>query len=100
MKLGYQPPLQVSKYTGTKKGDPDRGPMIRMRPEDARLRLLEDGELAWVYGPRRHELAVLVYDEAVPPDCVFARDIAGISVSEMVRIVKPSMDNRRDRNLA
>ena len=33
--------------------------MVRMNPDDARSRLLNDGELAWVYGPRRHELATV-----------------------------------------
>jgi anaerobic selenocysteine-containing dehydrogenase len=61
---------------------------------DAANRLLNDGELAWVYGPRRHELATVVIDEAVKPGDVFLRDIAGVAASETVRVVKPDLDRR------
>ena len=33
--------------------------MVRLHPSDALKRLLENGELVWVYGPRRHDLAAL-----------------------------------------
>ena len=36
--------------------------MVMLHPSDARARLLTDGELAWVYGPRRHELATVRID--------------------------------------
>lgn len=67
-----------------------------MRTEEAQVRLLNDGELAWVYGPRRHELATIVIDDAVPKGGVVLRDIAGVTVSEIVRVQKPDYD-RHDR---
>ena len=39
--------------------------MVIMNPRDAQSRLLTDGELAWVYGPRRQELATVNVDEDV-----------------------------------
>ena len=86
------PPLQVIGFVGTKRGDPDRGPAIRLRQDEAVSRLIEDGELVWVYGPRRHDLAVAHYDEDVPRGSVVVRDIAGIAVSEIVRLVKVDTD--------
>ncbi len=88
----YNPPLQVVGYHATRRGDPDRGPEVRLRPEDAALRLVSDGELVWVYGPRRHDLATAVVDDEVPKGDVVVRDIAGLAVSEIVRIVKPDFD--------
>jgi hypothetical protein len=67
-----------------------------MRTEEAQVRLLNDGELAWVHGPRRHELATIIIDDAVPKGGVVLRDIAGVTVSEIVRIQKPDYD-RHDR---
>jgi hypothetical protein len=67
-----------------------------MRTEEAQIRLLNEGELAWVFGPRRHELATVVIDDDVPKGGVVLRDIAGVTVSEIVRIQKPDHD-RRDR---
>ena len=49
-------PLRVSELIATRSGDKDRGPAVFMYPDDAKQRLLNEGELAWVYGPRRHEL--------------------------------------------
>jgi hypothetical protein len=56
------------------------------------MRFVDDGELVWVYGPRRHELAVTIYDETVPKGGVVVRDIAGVAVSEIVRLVKVDTD--------
>src|SRR5204862_4432464 len=53
-------PLRVERLVATRKGDADRGPAVYMNPADARERLLNEGELAWIYGPRRHELATVV----------------------------------------
>lgn len=86
------PPLQVVGFVGTKRGDPDRGPAIRLRSEEANKRLIDDGELVWVYGPRRHDLAVAIHDDTVPKGGVVARDIAGLVVSEIVRLVKVDTD--------
>jgi hypothetical protein len=88
------PPLQVVGFIGTKKGDSDRGPLVRLRAAEARLRLIDDGELVWVYGPRRHELAPVVYDEEVPKGGIVVRDIAGVAVSEIVRLVKTDTTDR------
>ncbi|HEX7120909.1 MAG TPA: hypothetical protein VF178_00975 [Gemmatimonadaceae bacterium] len=88
----YNPPLQVVAFIGTRKGDPDRGPQVRLRSEEAALRLLSDGELVWVQGPRRQELATVVIDDDVPKGGVVVRDVAGLSVSEIVRLSKPDFD--------
>lgn len=87
-------PLRVARLDATRKGDADRGPMVRMNPGDAGLRLLNDGEVAWVYGPRRHELATVRIDESLRPGDVVLRDIVGASPSEIVRVIKPDFDNR------
>ena len=88
----FEPELRVIEYVSTKKGDPDRGPMMRMRSSEARIRLLLDGELAWIQGPRRQELAVVVIDENIPAGSIALRDIAGVTVSEKVRVSKPDTD--------
>lgn len=88
----YNPPLQVVAFIGTRMGDPDRGPQVRLRSEEAALRLLSDGELVWVQGPRRQELATVVIDDEVPKGGVVLRDVAGLVVSEIVRLSKPDFD--------
>ena len=93
-------PLRVARFTGTRAGDADRGPAIFLNRADAANRLLNDGELAWVYGPRRQELATVVIDETVKPGDVFLRDIAGVAPSENVRVVKPDLDTRGRSALA
>jgi anaerobic selenocysteine-containing dehydrogenase len=95
-----QPGLLVARYIATRAGDSDRGPLVRLHPSDALNRLVEDGELVWVYGPRRHDLAVLVVDDTVGPGTIVARDISGIAPAETVRIVKHDFDaGRSTRNL-
>jgi hypothetical protein len=93
----YNPPLQVVGFIGTRSGDADRGPQIRLNAEEAHLRMILDGELVWIYGPRRHELAPVVIDDSVPRGGVVVRDIAGVTVTEVVRLVKPNLDARPDR---
>jgi hypothetical protein len=56
--------------------------------------LLNEGELAWVYGPRRHELATVILDERVKLGDVILRDLVGSSPSEVVRVIKPDLDTR------
>ena len=68
--------------------------MVFMHPDDARERLLMDGELAWVYGPRRHELAVVRVDDEMRLGDVMLRDVVGASPSEIVRVIKPDLDSR------
>jgi hypothetical protein len=96
----YSPPLQVIEFVASRAGDADRGPLVRLRGDEAAKRLLTDGEVAWVYGPRRHELATVVIDDQVPRGSVIVRDIAGVAPSEIVRVVKVDLDSAgRRRNL-
>lgn len=87
-------PLQVVGFIATRKGDAERGPLVRIKPEDARMRLIADGELVWVYGPRRHELAPVVYDDTLPRGGVVARDLLGVAITEIVKLVKMDVDHR------
>ena len=93
MSRAFQP-LQVVGFIATKRGDKERGPLVRVRPDDATRRLVDDGDLVWVYGPRRHELATAVYDETLPKGGVVVRDIAGLAVTEIVRLVKMDIEYR------
>jgi anaerobic selenocysteine-containing dehydrogenase len=93
-------PLRVVELIATRKGDDERGPAVFMFPRDAADRLLNEGELAWVYGPRRHELATVVLDPDIRPGDVILRDIVGSSPSEVVRVIKPDLDTRDRRVLA
>jgi hypothetical protein len=97
MRAGYNPPLQVVGYVGTRSGDPERGPQISMNGDEARLRLLLDGELVYVYGPRRHELATLRVDDEIPRGGVVLRDVLGVTVTEIVRVLKVDTDRRPPR---
>lgn len=87
-------PLQVVGFVATKRNDPERGPLVRIRPDDAIMRLIEHGELVWVYGPRRHELAPVVYDDTLPRGGIVVRDLAGITVTEVVKLVKKDVEHR------
>ncbi len=87
-------PLRVAQLIATRADDPARGPAVFMHPDDARARLLTDGELAWVYGPRRHELATVHIDQGMKKGDVVLRDVVGASPSEIVRVVKPDLDSR------
>ena len=87
-------PLRVSELIATRSGDPARGPAVFMHPDDAKNRLLNDGELAWIYGPRRHELATVILDQKVKSGDVKLRDVIGASPSEIVRVIKPDLDTR------
>ena len=86
--------LRVAGLIATKKGDPERGPAVFMNAAEAKQRLLNDGELAWVYGPRRHELATVHLDDEIGIGDVVLRDILGASPSEIVRVIKPDLDTR------
>lgn len=95
----YNPPLQVVGFLGTRRGDPERGPQVRLRSEEAALRMLGDGEMAWVEGPRRQELAPVVVDDSVPKGGVVVRDIAGLAVSEIITLRRPDLDSPPRKNL-
>jgi hypothetical protein len=88
----YNPPLQVVQFIGTRRGDEDRGPQVRINLNEANLRLLVDGELVFVQGPTRKELATLLVDDTLPRGAVVARDIAGLAVTDVVKLVKVDMD--------
>lgn len=92
---GFAPPLQVVGYIGTRRGDADRGPLVRMRSDDAFVRLLTDGELVRVLGPRRSEFAVLEIDDELPRGGVVVRDMAGVTVTEIVRVTKADFSSPR-----
>ena len=96
----YNPPLQVVGFIGTRIGDPQRGPQVRLRGEEAALRMLSDGEMAWIQGPRRQELVPVVIDDTVPKGGVVVRDVSGVTVSEIVTLRKPDLDTPPRRNLA
>lgn len=92
-----QRPLRVIGLLSTRAGDDERGPQVRMNADDARQRLLVDGELAWVYGPRRHELAEVHIDGGMTRGDVAVRDVICAAPSDLVRVVKPDLDERRGR---
>ena len=92
-------PLRVAHLMSSKKGDERRGPAIWLHPDDARERLLTDGELAWIYGPRRHELAEVHVDPGMRRGEVFLRDVLGAAPSEIVRVIKPDLDRRDQQGM-
>jgi anaerobic selenocysteine-containing dehydrogenase len=91
----YSPPLKVLGFLATRRGDPDRGPEVRLCAQDAAIRMMLDGELVRIEGPRRHETAVLRVDATVPPGSVVVRDVAGVAPSEIVRVRKIDTDQPR-----
>jgi anaerobic selenocysteine-containing dehydrogenase len=90
--LRFRPQLRVLEYISTKKGDAERGPMVWLSPTDAKIRLLSEGILAWIEGPRRSELAVVAIDDNMPDGSVRLRDIAGVAVTEHVIVSRPDID--------
>jgi hypothetical protein len=89
--------LRVVRFIATSRRDEERGPLVCLHTDEARKRLLNDGELAWVYGPRRHDLAEVRIDDSVGIGEAILRDIAGVAPSELVRVVKPDLDTRGRR---
>jgi anaerobic selenocysteine-containing dehydrogenase len=88
----YSPPLKVLGFVATKRGDPDRGPEVRLCAHDAAIRVMQDGEFVRIEGPRRQETAVLRVDDTVAPGSVVVRDVAGVAPSEIVRVRKIDTD--------
>lgn len=86
--------LRVEALVATRKGDEERGPAVWLSPQDASGRLLEEGELAWIHGPRRHELAVVHIDPEQRRGDVRLRDVLGAAPSELITVVKPDMDRQ------
>ncbi|HUO52335.1 MAG TPA: molybdopterin dinucleotide binding domain-containing protein [Gemmatimonadaceae bacterium] len=95
--IGYDPGLRVLQLIATRRTDPERGTKVWMHGHEARIRNLSDGELVWVYGPRRHELAVLAVDDALPMGACILRDVAGASPSETITIRKVETDSPSGR---
>jgi hypothetical protein len=85
-------PLRVAHFIATRVSDPDRGPQIRMNASEASVRMLTEGELVVIEGPRRQQLATLVIDDALRRGDVVLRDVAGVSPSEIVYVLKPDLD--------
>jgi anaerobic selenocysteine-containing dehydrogenase len=96
----HNPPLRVAQLIATRIGDAERGPEVRLRADDARMRLISDGELVWIHGPRRHELATARIDDTLPRGDVVLRDVAGASPSEIITLVKAAYGQPRDAGLA
>lgn len=90
--FGFTPPLMVVGFIATRAGDPARGPMLRMRPDDALIRLVSEGELVRIVTDRRQELAVLEIDDTLARGTVVLRDVLGASLSEIIRVVKLDTD--------
>jgi hypothetical protein len=91
---GFSPAVQVVAFIATRPGDPERGPLVRMRADDALVRLVTPGELVRVVSERRSELAMLEVDDNLPRGGVLLRDVVGASPSELVRILKVDTDPR------
>ena len=85
-------PLRVAAFLATRVSDPERGPQVRLNGDEARQRLLTDGELVLVEGPRRQQLATLLIDDALKRGDVVIRDVAGVAPSEIVYVIKPDLD--------
>ncbi len=90
---GFSAPLLVGGFISTRSGDPARGPLIRMRSDDAALRLLTDQELVRIVTDRRQELAELEIDDTLARGQVVLRDVVGASISEVVRVIKLDTDS-------
>jgi hypothetical protein len=88
----YNPPLQVVGFIGTKVADAQRGPQVALNAYEAHVRNLHEDEYVWVYGPRRHDLATVHIDDAIPRGGLIARDISGIAPSEIVTLVRVNGD--------
>jgi anaerobic selenocysteine-containing dehydrogenase len=69
-----------------------------MNAKEAAQRLLNDGELVYVSGPTRQELAELVIDDELPRGAVRVRDVAGLVVTSVVRVRKPEFDREHERS--
>ncbi|HEY3285788.1 MAG TPA: hypothetical protein VGJ96_01560 [Gemmatimonadaceae bacterium] len=92
MTTGYNPPLQVVGFIATRRGDAERGPAVLVRPDDATLRGVENAEIVWIYGPRRHDLAAVIIDDTLPRGGVIVRDVAGLAPTEIIRLVRVDTD--------
>lgn len=85
-------PLRVERFIATRVTDAERGPQVRLNASEARQRMLTDGELVILEGPRRQQLATLVVDDTLKRGDVVVRDVAGVAPSEIVYVMKPDLD--------
>lgn len=85
-------PMRVAHFHATRVSDPERGPQVRMNGDEARQRMLTDGELVLIEGPRRQQLATLMIDDTLKRGDVVIRDVAGVAPSEIVYVLKPDLD--------
>jgi hypothetical protein len=97
MSTQYNPPVQVVGYVATRTGDEERGPVVWLNGSEAQLRLLTHGELVYVQGPRRRELAEFRVDDTLPRGGAVLRDVAGITLTEIIRIIKLDLDRAEPR---
>jgi len=88
----YSPPLLVAGFISSRKGDAERGPMIKMRADDALIRLVSEHELVRIVTDRRQELAELQIDDTLQRGSVVLRDVVGASISEVIRVIKLDTD--------
>jgi hypothetical protein len=91
---GFSPVLQVVGFISSRPGDAERGPMVRLRSDDALVRLVTGHELVRVVSDRRSELAELQIDDTLPRGGCVLRDVVGAAPSELVRVVKLDTDAR------
>jgi anaerobic selenocysteine-containing dehydrogenase len=84
--------MRVAMFHATRVTDSERGPQVRMNGDEARARMLIDGELVLVEGPRRQQLATLLIDDALKRGDVVIRDVVGVAPSEIVYVLKPDLD--------
>lgn len=91
----FDPEIRVVEYLATRRSDAERGPQVRLCSADARIRMLTEGELAWVRGARGQQLAEVVVDDEIPEWACALRDVPGVVLSELVRVTKPDLDSPR-----
>ena len=93
----YNPPVQVVQFLATRTGDEERGPLVSLNASEAQLRGLSDGELVYVQGPRRRELAEFRVNDTLPRGGALVRDVAGVTLTEIIRIMKLDLDRVEPR---
>jgi anaerobic selenocysteine-containing dehydrogenase len=96
----YTPPLSCVGFIATRRGDPERGPKVWMRADDALIRLLTDGEMVRIISPHRQELATVGIDDSLDRGCAVVRDVVGVQLAEVIRVVKPDFDAPNRPNTA
>jgi hypothetical protein len=69
-----------------------------MNAEESRRRMLLDGELVRITGPRRIEFATLVVDDRVLRGEAVLRDMIVAAPSELIKVHKPDWDLERPRS--